>query len=629
MASTIVDFAGVVERIEPELEPSGIEQDGSNSVRVHLQGAELAVVEAGAELARGYHVVLVVGAPEDLGRALDRFGTSRVQLLPLPAPRRIVDQALTAAGEAARARARAEMVDQLLGVGAALVAERDPSKVLELILREARLMIGADAGSIYVVEGPAQAPITSKRLRFRWAENASVESDFSDFTLPINDLSIVGYCAKTGLSINLPDLYDEDPASSTAGGRTFVHDRSFDRRLGYQTRSMVSVPMRPPGGEVLGVIQLINALRDPRDARPLRSPEDFDQRVIPFDDDAERIVRALAAQGAVALENARLYAEIEALFEGFVRASVKAIEQRDPTTSGHSERVAKLTVELAKVVDRIDAGELANVRFSREDLREIKYAALLHDFGKVGVREDVLVKAKKLYPGQYQHVLGRFEHMRTSLRLRLLEDKLALAEAGQRDYAELEQRYRLTLTELDELWTLIETANEPAILTEDYSSRIRTIEQAAFEDGERRSIRLLEPPDVEALLISRGSLTAAERREIQSHVVHTFNFLSQIPWGRSLARVPDIAGKHHEYLDGTGYPNGVDAPDIAIQTRMMTISDIFDALTATDRPYKRAVPLERALDILDLEVRAGKLDGRLFEAFVGGRVYEHIPLARG
>lgn len=624
--SLIRDFGGLLERVILEFDPAHVERVGPGSVRVRQRGAVLALVEAGAEVPRNFDVVLIVGDPDRLSAAIARMGTARVQLLALPIDERIADQAILAAVEAAVQRSRADMVDRLLGVGVALVAERDPGRLLALILAEARRMVGADAGSIYEVR-PVDAPIHERRLYFRQAINASVDANFSEFSLPINEHSIVGYVAMTGESINLADLYAD--ASSTASGRVFHHDRSFDRRLGYQTRSMLTIAMQPPGGEVLGVIQLINAHADPRDDRPLRSEVDFVQRVIPFDEAAVQIGRSLAAQGAVALENARLYREIEELFAGFVRASVKAIEARDPQTSGHSERVATLTVELAKVVDRVDTGELAAVHFDQLGLREIEYAALLHDFGKVGVREDVLVKAKKLHPGQFARILARIEHMRTAERVRLLEAKLALAEQGRHDYAELEHRFAADLRRVDELWQLICTANEPAVVREDTSARIRELAHEHFHDSRGEPVKLLESDEFEALLIERGSLTTLEREEIQSHVLHTYDFLMQIPWGRQLANVPQIAGRHHEYLDGTGYyPKIVaPAPTIPIQTRMMTIADIFDALTSM-RHYKAAVPLERALGILEAEVRAGKLDAQLFEAFRVGEVYRAIDLAR-
>ncbi|MCA9700751.1 MAG: GAF domain-containing protein, partial [Myxococcales bacterium] len=371
-------------------EPEQIERVGPGSMRVHARGAELAVLEPGARLPTDFDVALIVGAGEALAAALANLENDRVQLLPLPAAPVLVDQVLTAALASARQHRRATMVDELLDVGTALVAERDPGRLLALILGKARQLSGADAGSIYVVEtvvdprDPNKEAKETKVLRFRFAENASISSsDLAEFTLPISESSVVGACVLRKDAINLVDLYSEDPADRSALGRTFNHDRSFDERLGYQTRSMLTVPMLPPDGHVLGVIQLINARRDPHDQRPLRSAGDFEQRVVAFDEDAERLCEALAAQGAVALENARLYAEIEGLFEGFVRASVKAIEARDPTTKGHSDRVARLTTGLAEVVDRCDHGALAEVRFDRAALREIEYAALLHDFGKV------------------------------------------------------------------------------------------------------------------------------------------------------------------------------------------------------------------------------------------------------
>jgi HD-GYP domain-containing protein (c-di-GMP phosphodiesterase class II) len=626
-AMLVGDFAGVLARIERDYEPIQIERVATDSIRIHKRGAELAVLAAGAELPPGFDVALIVGAGEELARALAEVGGERVQLLPLPATPLVIDQAVAAALWAARQRRRSEMVDKLLDVGAALVAERDPNHLLELILGEARRITGADAGSIYVVEqAEGDRPA---RLRFRFAQNASLpEVRFDEFSLEISERSVVGACVLSGTPITLRDCYSEaeaDRSDSNSGGRIFPHDRSFDERLGYQTRSMLTVPMRPPDGAVLGAIQLINARMNPHDTRPLRSAEDFGRRVVPFDAEAERLCRALAAQGAVALENARLYAEIEALFEGFVRASVKAIEQRDPTTSGHSERVATLTVALAELVDRTSDGPLAPVRFDRDALRELQYAALLHDFGKVGVREDVLVKAKKLYPEQRARVMSRFDHMRTALRLSLLEQRLCNSEP--QSQAEFDASLAEILAEVDALQALVEEANEPSILSEDCSAGIRALEHRRFHDGHRSEIRLLEPDDVESLLITRGSLTEAERRAIQEHVVHTSHFLERIPWGRKLTRVPDIAGKHHEYLDGTGYPHGLKAEAISIQTRMMTIADIFDALTAADRPYKKAVPLERALSILEMEVNAGKLDRQLFELFVQGGVYTKITLA--
>lgn len=590
--------------------------DDAGSVCIDRPRSRVVVVEAGARLPPGPDVVVVVGRAEALTRALASLPSRRVQLLSLPSTPQVVEHTVTEALSIADAYAQARVADQLLEIGNALNAERDPGRVLELILTHARHITNADAGSIYVVD---QAKGT---LTFKFARNDSVDADFSEFTMPITDASIVGAVALATETVRIPDLYVE--GGPVALGRRFNHDRSFDERFGYQTRSMITTPMISPEGKVLAVIQLINA-RTGRD--PLRTPADFETRVRPFTEGDEHLCQALASQAAVALESARLHAEVQALFEGFVRASVHAIEQRDPTTRGHSQRVADLTVELAKAADRTSAGVFRDASFDREALREIQYAGLLHDFGKVGVREEVLVKAKKLHGHQLQLVLARFDHMRTALQLELFQAQLeAVRSRGAEgaDDAALLQRHAERLLELDDMVRLVLDANEPSVLPAEASERLAELATLEFRGGKGQAVRIVDADELSALTIRRGSLTDAERTEIQDHVTHTYNFLVRIPWGPSLARVPEIAAKHHEYLDGSGYPARAPAPEIPLQARMMTVADIFDALTASDRPYKKAVPVTRALDILSSEARAGKLDPDVFDLFVKTRIFEVI-----
>ncbi|MEZ4450025.1 MAG: HD domain-containing phosphohydrolase [Nannocystaceae bacterium] len=578
--------------------------------------AKIAIVGPGGVPEVDADVALVFAEPAELATLLNRSPIERAISCELPVAddrlRRVIGEALQIAVAVGQAR----LADQLLEIGLALNQERDPQRVLALLLSHARSITAADAGSIYVVSDDGQS------LRFHTAQNDSVHADLGESVLAITDSSIVGACILSGEIINLPDLYSE--AGRTALGRTFVHDRSFDERFGYQTRSMLTVPMRSPDGAILGAFQLINARRD---RLPLRRPEDFERRLKPFSTEDERLCASLAAQGAVALENARLYAEIQGLFEGFVRASVKAIEQRDPTTSGHSQRVASLTVRFAEVLDGLDEGLYADQRFSRDDLQEIEYAGLLHDFGKVGVREQVLVKAKKLHDHQLQLILARFDQMGLAARVEMLEAQLALARAGGVDPAReqaIVTAYAAAITELDAWREVVLTANEPSLLPEAVSSRVREVAARTFHDPRGARIRLLGDDEVDALLVARGSLTHAERLEVQSHVTHTYEFLRQIPWGRSLARIPEIAGKHHEYLNGTGYPARLGASSIPIQARMMTITDIFDALTASDRPYKKAVPIDRAFGILEQEAKAGKIEPSLLEIFIRAGVHRVI-----
>jgi HD-GYP domain-containing protein (c-di-GMP phosphodiesterase class II) len=447
--------------------------------------------------------------------------------------------------------------------------------------------------------------------------------DFSRKKLGVDEKSIVGRAVITREPINIPDLYrlDEDNPYG------FRHDRTFDTQTGYRTRSMLTVPMINQQDDVIGCIQLINKKRNP--TAKLQSVEDFDREVVPFDQRSVDLCLTLASQAGISLENALLYDDIQKLFESFVQASVTAIESRDPTTAGHSQRVATLTVGLAETLDRVDDGPYKGVHFTEDDLRQIRYAGLLHDFGKVGVRENVLVKAKKLYESERDRVLQRFDYIRKSIQEETSERKLRtalersreefLAEAGAAD-AELATRLR----ELDDYVAFILKANEPTVLDSGGFERLVDIAGRRYLDFRGEEQPYLSPDEVRALQVARGSLTENEREQIESHVVHTYNFLKQIPWGRQFKDVPAIAGAHHEKLDGTGYPRRLRAPEIPVQAKMMTISDIFDALTAQDRPYKKAVPYERALGIIESDVKAGKCDPDLFRIFVEAQVFRLV-----
>lgn len=579
--------------------------DTGGNVVIQRPRATVVLMPPGAEVPSQFDVLLLVGPPNILADALVQMDTPRMQLLSVPTPPVVADKVVREALRMAEAVTGARVADQLVEIGTALSAERDPSRVLELILQHGRSIARADAGSIFVVEEDGT------RLRFSAAHNDSVEIDFSTFTMPVSETSIVGTAVRSGRTVRVADLYAD--GSAETHDRRFNHDRTLDRSLGYQTRSMLTTPVITAEGRVLAVMQLINARED--GAGPLRTDEDFDSRVRPFTPEDERLCSALASQAAVALENAQLIADIEALFEGFVRASVHAIEQRDPTTSGHSQRVAELTVGLAKVVDRADGPRFADVRFDADALREIEYAGLLHDFGKVGVREEVLVKAKKLYPHRLALVRERFAHMRTALQRDMLQARLR----GEGPDA-FEQR----VAALAHASALVERSNEPTLLPEEASAELRGLLDLSFRDANDNEVHVVEPADVDALRVARGSLTASERREIEDHVQHTYDFLVRIPWTQALSRIPEIAGKHHEYLDGSGYPEKLPAPNIPVQARMMTVADIYDALTASDRPYKQAVPLDRALDILQAEVGRGKVDGEVLDLFIEAKLWQTL-----
>src|SRR5262245_6995392 len=519
-----------------------------------------------------------------------------------------------ARGEAAQ---RAREIGELTRIGVALGTERDVKTLLELILTQSRRITQSDAGSLYLVELNEEG---TKRLRFRLAQTFSKpDAPFVEFTIPVDRTSLAGYCAVTGDPLVIDDAYFLPPDVE------YTINRSFDERYGYRTKSMLVIPMKDHKDEIIGVLQLINRKRN-LDA-VLSTPADVEQQVVPYSKRTVELVTALAGQAAVAIENSRLYEDIEKLFEGFVLAAVHAIEQRDPTTYGHSGRVADMTVGLAETVDRAGDGPYRGVKFSREQIKEIRYAALLHDFGKVGVREQVLVKAKKLYPSDLGLVKHRHAFIRRTAEREFWRKRAEFLESnGKKGFdaflKDLEAAHKQELGELDRFLEIVMQSNEPTILPDGSFDELKAWSQRTYLAVDGTTEPFLSPDEMRYLTIRKGSLDDAERHEIESHVTHTYQFLQRIPWTRELQHIPVIAYGHHEKMDGRGYPRRVTAAGIPIQTRMMRISDIYDALTAADRPYKRAVSSERALDILTAEVNEGQLDAALFKLFIEGKVFQ-------
>jgi 3',5'-cyclic-nucleotide phosphodiesterase len=385
-------------------------------------------------------------------------------------------------------------------------------------------------------------------------------------------------------------------------------DRHFaaqDSIVAQAIRSVMCAPLIV-GDEVLGLIQ-VDSSSDPH----------------AFQEADLELLSGVCAETAVALKNFQLYSDIERLLDGFVRASVQAIEERDPVTAGHSFRVASYAERLATALDRADGPLLRRVAFSKEQLREIRYAALLHDFGKVGVREHVLRKEKKLHHADMRLLEQRFKYARAcmerhayhALAQRHLEEDWSAAMF--RDEKErIDVHLREEAGRLDGFLATIRSANEPAISRGSAPPDLRDIAHYPCYDLDCRPLPLLDETEVAALSLTRGCLTPDERRQIEEHVVDSYSFLVLIPWTRDLGGVPAIAHGHHEKLDGSGYPMGLAGPQISIQTRILTICDIYDALTAGDRPYKKAMPVDQALDLMREECNAGHIDAGLFQVFV-------------
>lgn len=513
-------------------------------------------------------------------------------------------------------------IDLLNEIGVALSSQRDRASLLDLILQKSREITRSDAGSLYLVDEDERG---AKHLRFEATQNDSVRFPYNEFALSIDDSSIAGYVALTGEDLHIEDVY-RIPAALP-----FRFNRRLDEESGYRTKSILAVPMKSPQGEIIGVVQLINCKRD---AQARVDAKNADESVISYPEECRTLVHSLASQAAVAIENNRLYESIEALFEGFVKASVSAIEARDPATSGHSFRVADMTLRLAEAVDRDESAVFRAVHFSRAEMKEIRYASLLHDFGKVGVREDVLVKAKKLYPDQLELLRERFAYVRKATEHEHSERKLAyLLEKGRQEFLAQETKFRRDLDrelrELDEFFAFVVRCNEPTVLREGNFERLVEVGARQFIDVSGSMRPLLTAQEVNLLSISKGTLDDNERRQIETHVTHTLNFLSQIPWTNEIRNIPTIASAHHEKLNRSGYPAHLSGNEIPLQSKMMTISDIFDALAASDRPYKKAVPWDRALDILYDEAEKGLVDANLLRVFRAAEIFRAQAPAAG
>jgi HD-GYP domain-containing protein (c-di-GMP phosphodiesterase class II) len=516
---------------------------------------------------------------------------------------------------------------QLNQVGIALMSERNLDALLILILEKAMELTGSDAGCLYLVEidenrtGKSDEYWSDKRIRFKLTRNSSVGFDFAEITMPPSRASISGYVMLEGKPLNISDVYHLPETAA------FRHNHGFDLTAGYRTRSMLTLPMKDNKGTVVGAIQLINKCR--HRIEPITSAEAADRQVVPYSQEDLNLSLSLASQASVALLNAQYERDIQNLFEGFINASVTAIESRDPTTSGHSHRVAEACVRMAECLVRDPPSRFRGLGFNDTQMRELRYAALLHDFGKIGVREHILTKAKKLFPEEMDGIRLRAEYIKRTLQWEAEKAKIAClrgrSEAVEAALRRIEAKEREDLAAVDAFFATVARANEPAPLDTATTQYLRAAGIRTYAGPLGGPVGYLSSAELSRLLIPSGTLNEGEREEINSHVSHTWRFLSAIPWTPDLRQVPVIAYAHHEKMDGTGYPRRLSGEEIPIPARIMAICDIYDALAASDRPYKKAMPPERALGILEAEAKAGKLDADLFRVFIDARIYLHGP----
>jgi HD-GYP domain-containing protein (c-di-GMP phosphodiesterase class II) len=495
-----------------------------------------------------------------------------------------------------------EQIEKLNQIGIGLSSETNLEDLLELIVFEAREFTGADAGSLYILDEDGT-------LYFNVSQNDTLSRrpdpppGFKPYPLTLSKESIAGYVAITGEIVNIEDVYN------LPGNVPYSFNPDFDMRNEYVTRSMLAVPMKDREQEVIGVIQLIN-------------PMDETGKIFPFPESVEHLIMSLASQAAVAIRNATLIADIKALFEALIRYSATAIDARSPHTAGHSRRVADYSKAIALAINEQNTGPLAGVSFSREQLEELSYAAWLHDIGKIGVPEKILDKNNRLSDEAMESIVNRFELIKAvELGLAGPDSKSLSGQEGPGEGSSGEEAEKAA-QQIEEELRLIQKANQSNFLSDEDLAALQSIASKTYKNLAGDTIPYLSDKEMEYLCVRKGNLTAEEYRKIQTHVEHTYNIVENIPFTKSLQNIPLFSASHHELLDGSGYPKGLKGEEIPLQSRILAVVDIFDALTAVDRPYRRAMAPEKAGEILKAEAKAGRLDHDVVNLFVDRKLYE-------
>jgi HD-GYP domain-containing protein (c-di-GMP phosphodiesterase class II) len=513
-----------------------------------------------------------------------------------------VTQSLRFAGGAAPTAAEdlGQRLEQLNAIGASLSAERDINRLLESILTAAKAITRADGGTLYRVT-------EERTLRFEIMRTTSLKFYLGGSTgspipfYPIqlykngkpNHNMVAAYAALTGKTVNIADAY-------TAEGFDFTGTRSFDSKTGYRSKSFLTVPMKNHENEIIGVLQLLNA----------QDPATGD--VVPFSSSDQRLAESLASQAAIALTNRMLINQLEQLFESFIKLINTAIDEKSPYTGGHCQRVPVLTMLLAEAVNETAEGPLAAFQMSDKDRYELKIAGLLHDCGKVTTPVHVVDKATKL-----ESIFDRVHLIDTRFEVLKRDAEIEFLRGGGD-----ERRLHRRLRELDDDRKFLHACNIGGErMREEDIERVRHIARYRWRDVSGHEADFLTEDELKNLTIRAGTLTDEERKIINHHIVATIRMLEALPWPRHLKNVPEYAGGHHERMDGKGYPKGLTREQMSVQARCMGIADIFEALTAKDRPYKKGKTLSESLEILGRMKLNGHLDPDLFDIFVRRKVY--------
>jgi len=515
-------------------------------------------------------------------------------------------------------------LEQLNEVGAALSQERDIDHLLEKILLAAKAITRAAGGTLYVLEPSDEGP----RLRFAIMRNEAMGIAMGGTTgnpipfYPVhlygkdgtpNNQMVAAYTALTGKTVNIADAYSGE-------GFDFSGTRNFDKKTGYRSKAFLTVPMKNHEGEIIGVLQLINSV-DPAT-----------NEIGPFSHSDQRLAESLASQAAIALTNRSLINQLEELFESFIELINTAIDEKSKYTGGHCQRVPVLTMMLAEAVNETTEGPLGKFNMSEKDRYELKIAGMLHDCGKVTTPVHVVDKATKLETifDRINLVDTRFEVLKRDLEIAALKEKLNLLGestlgevAARKRLPQIDETLRDTLRKVEDDREFLRRANVggEAMAPEERERVNRIGTGYKWIDVSGVTADFLTVDEIKNLTISRGTLNNEEREKINHHIVATIKMLEALPWPKHLSHVPEYAGGHHERMDGKGYPRGLKREQMSVQARVMGIADIFEALTAKDRPYKRGKTLSESLKILGNFRVDGHIDPDLFDIFVRKKIY--------
>lgn len=503
-------------------------------------------------------------------------------------------------------------IEHLVNIGISLSVEKDTSRLLENILKEAQNLTNADGGTLYLLTDDDKLNFEIMRTRslgialggstHRAVQLAPIAL-YDDNKRP-NNTTVAAYAALTGETINIPDAY-------AAKGFDFSGTKEYDKKTGFHSKSFLTLPMKNHENHIIGVLQLINCI-------------DYESgETISFSAEDQKLAESLASQAAVSLTNHHLLEDLRMLLERFIEVIATAIDEKSSYTGGHCRRVPEIAMQLAEAVHKTNKGPFANLRFSKQDMYELKIAALLHDCGKITTPIHVVDKATKLETifDRIRLVEDRFSILKREAEISQLTQLADCTDSNKAE--EIRNNYANLLATLDEELEFLRHANIGGeFMDEDDQARVKEIAKRCYRDHDDQQQALLSDEEIYNLVVAKGTLTPEEREIINNHMISTIHMLEKLPFPKHLKHVPEIAGGHHEMMDGKGYPRGLTRDQMSVRARIMGIADVFEALTAADRPYKKAMPVSVALKILGNMKLDNHIDPDLFDIFIDEKVYE-------